>query len=119
MGNVFNQYFSEVGENLQKAILPLNNNELTKFLKLMDKNLSVSSQHTFKFRDITENELKKLIGKAETHKNSGIDGISSHLLKIRFKVLLPQLNHIFNSSLRTGIFPESWKTAEATPLFKT
>lgn len=40
-------------------------------------------------------------------------------MKVSFKILLFQLNHVLNNSLKTGIFPDAWKTAIVTALFKS
>ena len=51
-------------------------------------------------------------------KSSGMDKLSSKICKDAFMVLTEQLVHIFNSSLSTSIFPDSWKRAKVIPLFK-
>lgn len=119
VGEIFNTYFSSVGEKLYKNIAWLTQAELLS----LDKNMNFSAENRpipeFKFRPITLIGLERLINKIEIHKNSGIDGISSQLLKMSFKILLPQVLHMFNSSIMSGIFPDAWKTAKVTPLFKS
>lgn len=44
----------------------------------------------FSFHDIEYEELKLLIKKIETHKSSGLPGISSWLFKTTMKILIPQ-----------------------------
>ena len=63
-------------------------------------------------------EVIKLCREIETLKSSGMDEISSKICKDAFLVLANQLVHLFNSSFRTGIFPELWKVAKVIPLFK-
>ena len=53
-----------------------------------------------------------------TLKSSGIDEIASKLCKDAFLVLQDHITHLFNCSLRKGIFPNDWKTAKVIPLFK-
>ncbi len=48
----------------------------------------------------------------------GLDGISSYILKIAGSVISKGLAKIFNISISTGIFPDSWKTAKVAPIFK-
>ena len=51
-------------------------------------------------------------------KASGMDLISDGVCKDAFLVLGQQLTHVFNCSLRSAIFPDKWKIAKVTPLFK-
>ena len=51
-------------------------------------------------------------------KSSGLDGISSMVLKDALLVLVPQLVYLLNLSLSTGIYPTSWKIAAVVPLYK-
>ena len=64
-----------------------------------------------------EGVLKLLRGLNE-NKASGPDGISSKILKLAAEELAPALTVIFNTSLRTGIVPADWLTANISPIFK-
>ena len=46
----------------------------------------------------------------------GSDGIASHVLKIAFPVISSSLCGIYNLSMETGVFPDSWKEARV-PIF--
>jgi hypothetical protein len=48
-----------------------------------------------------------------------MDGISMHLLKYVDSAIAVPLAHIFNLSLRSGIFPEKLKTSRVIPIFKS
>ena len=63
-------------------------------------------------------EVITLCREIEALKSSGIDDISSRLCKDAFAVLPDQLTHLFNCSLKTGIFPDAWKKANVVPIFK-
>ena len=63
-------------------------------------------------------ELTALIKNINPLKSSGMDRLSSNICKDAFLTLGPQLVHMFNSSLSTAVFPDSWKTAKVIPLFK-
>ena len=47
-----------------------------------------------------------------------MDGLDLSLLKLVADIIAKPLTHIFNLSLEQNI-PESWKTANVTPLFKS
>lgn len=55
----------------------------------------------------------------ETTSNAvGLDGISSRYLKLILHSVLPILEHIFNYSLSSGVFPAGWKSALISPIPK-
>ena len=55
----------------------------------------------------------------KTCKSAGIaDNISVKLIKAAGKTILKSLKDIFNLSLNTGIFPDDWKIARVTPIYK-
>ena len=47
-----------------------------------------------------------------------LDNISARLLKEAAPVVTHSLTYIMNLSITTGIFPNSWKIAKVTPIFK-
>ena len=51
-------------------------------------------------------------------KSSGLDGISSRVLRDAFRVIIPELVFMFNLSFSTGLFPDTWKQATVIPLYK-
>ncbi len=51
-------------------------------------------------------------------KSLGIDGICIKLLKAAGDIILDSLGTIFNLSLQTGIYPDDWKLAKVSPIFK-
>ena len=54
----------------------------------------------------------------DTSKSSGINFLSSKILKDAFMVLITQLVYLFNLSLSKSEFPSEWKNATIIPLFK-
>ena len=64
--------------------------------------------------DIVSNVLSKI----DEKKAIGLDMIPSKLLKMAANIVTPSLTSIFSKSILTGIYPNDWKTAKVTPLFK-
>ena len=62
--------------------------------------------------------LKKSIGKIDISKSSGVQDISSEVLKHTFETLPYHLLHLVNLIIRKNIFPDSWKQAIVSPLPK-
>ena len=67
---------------------------------------------------LTVNELKEAFFSLKLNKSPGYDEISFNVIKKCFGSLHKPLLHIFDQSLRNGIFPDELKIAKVTPLFK-
>ena len=52
-------------------------------------------------------------------KSTGLDKISTKLIKQAGDTITESLLEVFNLSLRTGIFPDDWKFAKVTPICKS
>ena len=55
----------------------------------------------------------------KSSKAAGLDKIPARLLKDSSVVIVPYLTNIFNLSLCRGIFPDDWKQARISPIFKS
>ena len=51
--------------------------------------------------------------------STGLDKISAKLIKQAGDTITESLLGVFNLSLRTGIFPDDWKFAKVTPIYKS
>jgi len=49
---------------------------------------------------------------------AGDDDIPENLVKKRMQLIKGPLAHIYNLSLNSGVFPDTWKTAKVKPLHK-
>ena len=56
--------------------------------------------------------------KVKTNKAIGPDNVPAWILKNHANILVGPLTTIFNSSLREGIMPETWKSANVIPIPK-
>ena len=111
VSNRFASFYSKLGENLTKSIK--SKHSTSYYLK----KISTNSKTLFLY-DITSSEIKKHIDRLPAKNSSGYDNISNKLLKnIKYSIICPLL-HIFNLSLRQGIFPDAMKVSEIIPLFK-
>ena len=101
-----NNFFVNIGEELAEKFDP---NDTPTF-KQMDIMMD----------DITTNkeEIIKLCSNININKSSAIDYLSSRILKDTFTALVDTLVTCFNLSFSTGIFPNAWKLAKITPLYK-
>ena len=56
--------------------------------------------------------------KLSDRKATGLDSISSKLLKIAAPVIAASITDLFNCSISTGVFPDEWQLARVVPVFK-
>ena len=71
------------------------------------------------FSSVSRAEVEMLVRKINISKSSGINLLSSRLLKDSFLALSDKLTFLFNLSIRTNIFPTQWKKALVIPIPKT
>ena len=112
IANSMNDYFCSVGDKLSKKIPDKENS----FLK-GDYDINPTAAR-FAFSPMQPQEVIKAMNKFKTSHGSGLDGISSFLLKAGMPVLGQPLSQLFNLSLSFGLFPDSWKIARVAPVFK-
>ena len=115
IANTFNQYFTSVAEkyiNKEKSLSP-NIQKLEHFIseKLPKGNI-------FNIPYITQDFVYKYLTNLDNNKATGIDNISSRIVKVSAPVITKQLTDICNHSIRNSSFPAIWKKARVTPLHK-
>ena len=66
----------------------------------------------------TQEEVFKRCKEIDVNKSAGIDSISSKVLRDALLYLNVKFTILLNKSFVSGLFPESWKYAKVTPLFK-
>ena len=107
-----NQFFCSVGKKLAADIDVTPNPLLSGEFSIND------GGKIFNFRAINEGDLQKAMAKMKIKKSFGNDNISGYFLKIAFAVISSSLLKIFNVSTETNIFPDAWKIARVTPIYK-
>ncbi|XP_065650966.1 uncharacterized protein LOC136079171 [Hydra vulgaris] len=102
--------FVNLGSNLASKIGP----SQTNFRSYLTPNKSVMSNH-----ELTEDELLNSVSLLKPNKSSGADDVSSIVIIKSISFIKIPLLHIFNLSLKHGVFPENLKCAKVTPIYKT
>ena len=113
IANAFNVYFANIGKNLAATIEQDNNADFNHM-----QYLGTPPKTSFNFHCITEIETMKAIDTLENKSSSGHDGISNKIVKLLKNEISKPLTVIINQMLKTGIFPDSFKTSKIVPLFK-
>ena len=72
----------------------------------------------FRYKTIDVRNIRDAIGKSKTTRAFGTDNISSYFLNLAMPYIENSLAYIFNTSLERSKFPDDWKTARVTPIFK-
>ena len=91
-------------------VIPLTESKFTVYLLLLPPLFSLTK---------TSNDIVlKLIQSLLLKKASGLDGISAKVLKEAGLIVSASLTYIKNRSLTTGIFPDDWKVARVSPIYK-
>ena len=63
-------------------------------------------------------EIRDAFAKVKTAKSFGTDNTSSYFMKLALPFIENSLAFLFNTSIETSRFPNSWKVARVTPIFK-
>ena len=111
IANKFNDFFINVGPKLASKItqLPENTHKIY---------LNKTYNHNFHFNNIDADSVGKIINDLKTKTSTGVDGISTKLLKFIKESVVNPLAIIINQTLNTGIFPSKLKIAKVTPIYK-
>ena len=101
---LFNDHF------LEKSRLPVDLPELPP--RIAFDEASIYTLH------ITEEEVEKVLLSLNVQKATGCDHIGNMLLKSCATTVSAPLAKLFQTSINKGQFPDSWKLANVTPVFK-
>ena len=112
MANAFNEHFFTIGPKLANEI-PWEANGDKSCLEY----LNITDQR-FCFTLTKSSEVFSLVNKLSKSKASGLVKICARLIRECADLICISIFKIFNCSLTTDIFPDDWKCAKVTPLFK-
>ena len=122
--NVVDSKFSDNNCNLDpnslnEAFTSYNNAEVDDQLvnQEINKVLENCKPPTFKFRTVTELEVKKNVKSIKSNA-CGVDDISAHYLKLSIDSIVPFVTDIVNASFKHRSFPDRWKQAIIKPIPK-
>ena len=112
ISNAMNSFFCSIGQDLADKIDPVPN-------PLLSGDYEVNkNQAKFSFKTIGVQEIRAAFAKVKTAKSFGTDNISSYFLKLALPFIENSLAFLFNTSIETSQFPDSWKVARVTPIYK-
>ena len=109
--NLFNDYFVNVGHNLNSKFIARNNNHVGKYII---KNIKSAF-----FKPISSDEIVKVVKDLKSNTSPGYDDIDIKVVKKIIIHICQPLSAIFNKCLDCGIFPDKLKIARVIPIFKS
>ena len=112
ISEAFNEHFVSLCERLAEEI-PESAFTSGDYLSKTKKNSA-----KFVFGKIQPNQIIKMLRKLKNGKASGSNLISNKFLKISKDIIAQSLCDIFNASIESKIFPDDFKIAIVTPIFK-
>ena len=101
---LFNDFFSK------QCKLISNSSTLPNFYYHTDKRINAVI--------IKDDEILSLIRNINPNKASGSDDISGHMLRLCDNSVVLPLKIIFENILKSSIYPDLWKLANVTPIYK-
>ena len=116
MAEAFNTHFSTIADKL-KNLLPdmlFDTTKLSNFVRSRKDESAI-----FSIPSITEREVTSYLLKIDSNKSTGIDDISSRMLKLAAPFIAPSIAKLINLFFSLNVFPSRWKTAKVRPIFKS
>ena len=75
--------------------------------------------HSLFFLPTNVHEIANVALSIKSKSSTGYDDISNKLVKLIIPNIVEPLEHIYNKSLLTGVFPDPFKIAKVIPIFKS
>ena len=114
IANAFNSYFAQVMGTIKGVVH--NDLDFDALQQFVADRLPTGCQFTIP--PVSEDYLLKEIQELSCAKAKGIDSLNVRLLQVGRYELVSPLLYIYNSSIKSGVFPRQWKTSKITPIFK-
>ena len=115
MTEAFNVHFSTVADKLRKLLpdVPFDTSKLSNFVRSRK-----DESAAFSIPPIAEADVVGYLLKIDSNKSTGVDDITSRMLKLAAPIIAPSITNLIKLSFSLNVFPSRWKTAKVTPIFK-
>lgn len=114
--NIFNNFFSSVGDKLANKIIKCGSHNRTGEQQT-ESPINTGCLNAFKI--IEEDEICKIIKSMKGGTAPGFDRVTVEIIKENSNILVKPLTFIINQSIKNGIFPEIYKKTKIIPIFKS
>lgn len=72
----------------------------------------------FEFKEVSKEDIEKVIDKLKNSSGVGVDGLSNKILKTAKHIISKPLLRIINQAIVSETYPTSWKECTVIPLYK-
>ena len=110
VSNNFNDYFASIGEQISKNI-PHSKIDYKKYLPPSDPN-------SFNFMEMGPFRFLQIVDNLQDKSTQDVNEVSVWLIKKVSHIIAEPLSHVFDLSIRTGIFPQIFKCSKVCPIYK-
>lgn len=111
MAEKINDYFVSIGEKLASKF---NNDQPT---HVDDTEVKINKDK-YDLKPTSIEEVTYRINDLPRNKPSGINNISTELMKGSMQILIEEFTYLYNLIIKIGVFPDDWKKATVTPIPK-
>jgi hypothetical protein len=120
VATIFGREFSRIGTDTPPADHTFDMSERDRQDRRVDEILRLPEHEGAIGQDTTDGEIRGCVQKMKYGKASGLDWISTDLLKVCIEndSMVSGLRTLFNACLRSGRCPKDWQTAAVRCLFK-
>ena len=116
ISNVFNEHFISIADNIIDNTINTEP-DLTGLVDFVNRK-KAGNYADFGIPTISEREVLEIIKSLPSNVATGLDGISSPLLKLIAPAVAPSLAKVINCSIMNSICPAQFKLARVTPIYK-
>ena len=116
IADAFNEYFVQIGPKLAAEVSDLTS-QPTNGLDSSCPNSYFAPR--FVFSQISQINVATRLRRHKISKATGMDSIPAKILKMSADIIAPSFTVIFNLSLNSGIYIDTWKKTRVTPIFKS
>ena len=102
IAEVFNDYFANIGQNLAS-------NQTDNINLNIETDVKKAESEFTAFQPVTISQVYQLLTGLSSNKATGVDKISSKIIKIASPAIADSLTHIFNQAVTLSSFPDEWK----------
>ena len=113
LATTMNKFFIEKVNTLRNAIPRVDHDPLTTLRKSMQ-----NRQCSFSMKQLTEEEVIKIITSLNNSSSTGINFIDAQTIKSVKHEIVTAITHIINLSIETSTFPSIYKKSQIIPLKK-
>ncbi len=111
----YNQHFSTIGKKMAAISRNL---KLANLKNPLDYLSNLNVQESAFFSNTSKSEILDILTNLNPKKSCGYDLISNRVLKETSYIIAPFLETLYNMCMSKSLFPECFKIAKVTPLFK-